>query len=257
MTVHIEQLSPERAMDAYNCQPDTSAIMPFKQKSAEFLADKMKSEHWIAYALYYKFKPVGKAILIPTQSGMTWIEGENVYFFHCINIQKKYRQQGWGRALLQHIVDEMRTLDVNALAVTCFAEYWMSFSFFKHMGFEEVMHNELASLMVKLFNKDTQVFLNPRSPVFDLIPDKVRVDIVYDLGCPFMTANYSKHKKTAESFSPNVKVFEHYVRMACDYSSVGDAGFYVEGEDIAVGPVEGQHLKRKLFEHIQLKDLET
>ena len=125
------------------------------------------------------------------------------------------------------------------------------------MGFEEVMRNDLASLMVKKFDKDVQVYLTPHKPLFTDIEGKVRVDIVYDLTCPFMTANYARHKKIAASFSPHVEVKEHYIRMACDYSSVGDAGFYIPGEDIAAGPVDEQLVKRKLREHLQKKGLES
>jgi GNAT superfamily N-acetyltransferase len=257
MTVRIETLSPEHAIEAYNCQPDTPELTKFKKQSAEFLGDKIRSEKWIAYALYDENKPAGKAILIPTNSGMTWIEGEGVYFFHCMNLQKPYRQKGWGRQFLTRIIDDMSKLDVRALAVTCFAEYWMSFSFFKHMGFEEVMNNNLASLMVKRFDPDTQIFLSPKKPEFDIMDDNVRVDIVYDMSCPFMTSNYANHKIIAESFSPKIQVFEHYIRMACDYSAVGDAGFYIEGEDITAGPVDEFLLKRKLREHLQKKGFES
>jgi len=255
MKVRIEKLTPEKAIDAYNCQKTTPEISEFKKQSAEFLGEKIRSDDWLAFSLYADEQAVGKAILIPTKSGMTFIEGDGAYFFHCINLQKAYRGEGYGREFLSSILQQMEKSGVKAVAVTCFSEYWMSFKFFNHMGFEKVSQNNLASLMVKKFTKDAQVTLKPKTPELPLSDDRIRVDIVYDLSCPFMTANYSKHKHVAETVSPRVEVMEHYIRMACDYSSVGDPGFYVEGVDITAGPVNSDIIVEKITEQLKLKGL--
>src|SRR4030043_1760028 len=137
MNVHIQKLVPEQAYDAYNCQPDTPELIEFKKASANFLAEKIRTENWIAFALYKESIPIGKAILNPTSCGMTGIEGDGIYFFHCLNLQSGFRGEGYGRKFLTSILKEMQKMDVKAVAVTCFAEYWMSFKFFKHMGFEK------------------------------------------------------------------------------------------------------------------------
>lgn len=245
----IEMLSENNIADVYCCLGERREF--FKEEISEslgYMKEKLK-QGWLTYGVYDDTnKPVGMAILIPSSDPLSPIVGENLYYFHCLDVNKDVRKREIGKRLIERTTNDVKALGGKGLVVDCYGEYWMPCEYFKKMGFEPAKVFPDHSLLLKKISKDAQVEYTEMSYKGDLPKYDIRVDIQYSGSCPYMNNNYRKVKDIVKKLEPNAIIRERVINTKEDVKTWGGSGFYVNGKSVSAGPVDEEELKKAIEE---------
>jgi GNAT superfamily N-acetyltransferase len=154
--------------------------------------------------------PLGFAHCMPIELGTWGIEGHDVMAIPCLTLsyERVYSEQkgsGIGRALVQAVEDEARK-SAKGVSVLCFDhDFWfMPYSFFKKLGYQEVDRKDNAVIMLKAFTHVDP----PRFTEFDhtaeLVPGKVVVEAFWQSICPVSIIEIQNIKSVCAEFGERV-----------------------------------------------------
>ena len=245
----IEKVSEKNISDTYCCLAERQLI--FKNEIAEcstYMKEKIK-QGWLTYVAYNDTgKPFGMAILVPSSDPLSPITGENIYYFHCIEINQEMRNQGIGKQFIDKISEDVKTLNGKGIAVDSFGDFWMPESFFTHLGFEAVQKYPGHTLLLKKFTKDSQVNLSDTVYKGDLAKSGIQIDIQLSPSCPFLIGNYRKARAIIEKLEPSAQIRERMINLSEDVKKWGGTGVFINGKSISGGPIDKETIKKALSE---------
>lgn len=248
MTTHrIERLNENNLSNVYCCLGERQEL--FKDDISDslgYMKEKLKSG-WLAYAVYGEGStPIGMAILVPSSDPLSPVKGEDIYYFHCLDINKNLRKQGIGRKLIEQITEDVKTIGGKGLAVDCFGEYWMPCSYFTKIGFEAVKKFPNHSLLLKKITRDAKVEFIEMSYRGDLPQSGIQIDIQHMSTCPFILNNFHKVPELVKRIEPEAVIHERVIDTGADIEQWGGSGVYVNGKSVAPGPVNEEDLKKAI-----------
>jgi N-acetylglutamate synthase-like GNAT family acetyltransferase len=245
----IERVSKNNISDVYCCLVERKEF--YKDDIAESL-DYMKEkieQGWLAYAVYDDAKKsVGMAILLPASDPLSPVAGKNIYYFHCLDINKELRRQGIAKQLVEKITEDVKALGAKGLAVDSFGEYWMPDTFFTKIGFEVVKKFPYHYLLLKKITNDVTIEYIEMPYKGDLPKSGIQVDIQHWTTCPFMLNNYKKVREMVEKLAPNATIRERIINTKEDIEKWGGSGVFVNGKSVSAGPVSEEDLKKAINE---------
>ena len=245
----IEKLKENKISDVYCCVGERKEL--YKDEIAEserYLKEKIK-HGWLTYAVYADLgKPVGMAILLPSSDPLSPVVGEDIYYFHCLDINKEMRRRGYAKRLIDTIIKDVKALGGKGLAVDSFSEYWMSDSFFAKAGFETIKKFPYHSLLLKKISQDAKVEYIEMPYRGDLPKSGIQVDIQYWVSCPSMLNNYRKVKRLVKKLEPQAKIRERIIDTKKDVKKWGGSGIFVNGKSVSAGPISEEELKKAINE---------
>ncbi len=243
----IERLNENTVTDVYCCLGDRREF--YKNEIAEslsYLRQKL-SQGWLAYAVYEKTnKPIGMALLVPADDPLSPVAGENIYYFHCLDINKELRKHGVGRELVERITGDVKTLGVKGLAVDCFGEFWMPCSFFAKIGFGPLKTFPDHSLLLMRIAPDAKTNYREQPYAGDLPKSGIQVDIQYGTTCPFMIHNFRQIPAMVKKLEPSATIRERMINTGGDLKKWGGSGVYVNGKSVSAGPIDEAELWKAL-----------
>jgi len=246
----IIEIGPDNILDLYTGCIPPGAEEAGKEAGEHFLGK--RAQGWRGFVAYEDDRPVGRVEVRSLEESFATIEGENLYFMPCILIQEEAQKKGYGKALMERVFEA--TGDRKGL-VTWTVDEWMPKEFFQRMGFEVVQEIGPAYLLLKKHREDPQAsWIFPAFTPRDE-SDKVKVEVVMNYECPFMTANYRKLMAKARELSDSVEVTEYLLRERGDLERYGEMNFYIDGEAPFMGPGKEEELERTIREHLEKKGL--
>ncbi len=245
----IERLSVNNVADVYCCLAERRELYKTEvAESLDYMKGKLK-QGWLLYAVYDETnKPVGMAILMPSSDPLSPIAGDNIYYFHCLDINKEFRKKQVGKRLMERIADDVKVLGGKGLVADCFGEYWMPVDFFKKMAFVLVEKFPEHSLVLRKISKDAQAKYIPTAYNGELLERGIQVDIQHWVTCPYMISNYRKVKDMVKKLEPRAIIRERIINTKDDVKKWGGSGFYLNGKPVSWGPVSEEELKKALEE---------
>lgn len=238
--VKVRELTKDNIIDLYKiCCPNEEPYLSAMNKSAEHFAMKM-DKGWKGFAVYEDDKLVGRAEIASVKESLVALEGEDVYFLYCLWVKKEAEGKGYGRKLMEKIIEVSK--NKNGLA-TITVEGWMPRKFFEHFGFELVQSKGISDLMLKRFNPKAEVEFKDVKFNPKIIDNKVNVTMVHSKRCPFMTISYNKAIEAAKNISDKVIITEHILKTQEDILRYGDENFYIDNETPFMGPIKIEKLQ--------------
>lgn len=245
----IEKVSEKNVSDIYCCLAERQSL--FKNEIVEcskYMKEKIK-QGWLSYAAYDDTgKRFGMAILVPSSDPLSQVTGENIYYFHCIDINKEMRKQGIARKFIEKITEDVKTLNGKGIAVDSFGDFWMPESFFTHIGFETIKKYPDHTLLLKKFTEDAQVELTDVPYKGDMSKSGIQVDIQLSPSCPFILNNYRKARAIVEKIEPTANIRERIINSNEDVNKWGGFGVFINGKSISAGPIDEETLKKAISE---------
>lgn len=245
----IESLNEDNIADAYCCLDERREL--FKNDIDECVVHMKKKlrEGWLAYAVYDDAgEPVGMSILLPSSDHLSPVVGENLYYFHCMDINKSWRKRGIGKELTDKITEEVKAKGGKGLAVNCYGEYWMPCDYFTKRGFETLKVFPEHSLMLKSISEGARAEFTEVPYKGDVPESGIQVDIQHSVTCPFMLNNYRKVGEMAKRLEPDAIIRERVIDTKEDIERWGGSGVYVNGKSVSAGPVDEAGLKKAIEE---------
>ncbi len=245
--MRIERLGEGNLADVYCCLSDRKELYKSDiDESVRYLRQKLRLD-WLAYALFDDSgEHVGMAILIPSSDPLSPVAGEDIYYFHCLEVTKGSRKQGFGRRLLERIGVDVASLGGKGLAVDCFGEFWMPCSFFAKFGFETKESFREHSLLLKgIAGPAPAEFVE--TPYKGSIPESgIQVDIQYWGTCPYMLKNYRDARELVRKIEPEAVIRERMIDTRKEMEQWGGSGFYVNGKSVSAGPIGEEDLRKAI-----------
>ena len=243
--MEIRQIVRDNMADVYCCLGEKRD--QYKDETTESVGYMKENPGlgWLIYGAYNdENQPVGMAILIPSTDPVSSVIGKDVYYFHCMDINKELRKQGLGTKLIERITDDVKALGAKGLAVDCWSEYWMPLEFFKKRGFELVQAFHEHSLLLKKISSEAVVRFHPLPYWGDLPQAGLQVDIQHWVTCPYIISNYRKAKEIIAKLEPDAVIRERIIDTAVDVGRWGGSGLFINGLSVSGGPVSEEGLKK-------------
>jgi len=101
----VKQLTKYNIIDLYKiCCPYEEPYLGAMKESAEHFVNKM-NKRWKGFVAYKDDEVVGRAEIAPIEECLVAIEGEDVYFLYCLWVKKEAEGKGYGRKLMEKIVE--------------------------------------------------------------------------------------------------------------------------------------------------------
>lgn len=188
---------------------------------------------WKGFIAYELDIPIGRVELWPIEEGINLISGKDLYFMPCIWVLPNFRKRGVGKALIEEVIKN--TIDRSGvMTIGMDGEEWMPISFFKKFDFEEIklsgLNHPFKSLIKKYKEIETPKLLKP---TFNHLKkeNKVVVEIVKNLRCPFTIVWYEKLKDTIKEFGDKIELVEYVPLTKDEILKYGSTNVYVDGEE--------------------------
>lgn len=129
----------------------------------------------------------------------------------CIWVLPNFRKRGIGKTLVEEVFKN--TMDRSGImTIGMYGENWMPISFFKKFDFEEVYVEGIDLPFKSLIKKYKEVVI-PKllNPSFKHLKkdDKVVVEIVRDMRCPFILVWQEKLKEIIYEFGDKIELIEY------------------------------------------------
>lgn len=191
----------------------------------------------------------------------SFIEGENLYFIHCIWVHgyKKgrgnFQKRGMGKALLKAAEADAKSRGAKGIAAWgIFLPFWMKASWFKKQGYKKVDKEGMSVLLWKSFASD----LNPpkwikRRKKPELTPGKVTVTAFINGWCPAQNLTYERAKRAASEFGDRV-LFREINTMDRDVFlewGIVD-GLFIDDKSLRPGPPPSyEKIKKKIAKRVR------
>lgn len=247
--MNIQKLNKNNILDVYCCLGERKEL--FKDEISEserYLKSKIK-QGWLTYAVYDdSSKPVGMAILLPSTDPLSPVKGENIYYFHCLDINQEMRKKGIATKLIDTITKDIKALGCKGLVVESYGEYWMPDTFFTKVGFETIKKFPYRSLLLKKISQDAKVEYIEMPYKGELPKSGIQVDIQHWVSCPFMLNNYRKVKEMVKKLEPKAVIRERIIDTKEDVKKWGGSGVFINGKSVSAGPISEEDLKKALNE---------
>jgi GNAT superfamily N-acetyltransferase len=245
----MQQLNADNIADVYCCLGERTEL--YKDEIAEserYLKGKIK-QGWLTYAVYDdSSKPVGMAILLPSSDPLSSVKGENIYYFHCLDINQEIRKKGIATKLIDTITEDVKALGGKGLAVDSFGEYWMPDTFFTKVGFETIRKYPYHLLLLKKISQDAKIEYIEMPYRGDLPKSGIQIDIQYWVSCPFMLKNYRQARATILKLEPKARIRERIIDTRDDIKKWGGSGVFINGKLVSGGPISEEEIIKAINE---------
>jgi len=154
--------------------------------------------------------PLGFAHCLPIELGTWEIEGRDLMAIPCLTLSydRVYSGQkgsGVGKALVQAVEEEARKSKKGVVVLCYDHDFWfMPFSFFKKLGYQEADRRDNEVIMLKTFAPVDPPRFVDFSPTTELVPGKVVVDAFWQSICPTPIEEMQNIKKVCAEFGERV-----------------------------------------------------
>jgi N-acetylglutamate synthase-like GNAT family acetyltransferase len=250
--IEIKSISSGNISDLYSiCTPAKEENLKASKESAEFFLEKQKAG-WKGLVLYDDKLPVGRAEFHPLEESFQAVTGDNLYFMPCFWIKPGYEKKGYGRKLMEELM--RMTSDRKGLA-TVTATRWMPQEFFQKFGFEKVQEKGVMQLLLKKNQKDASCYWFEPSFVSSNQKDRINIDLVYNLGCPYMVANWRNLIRKAKEVTDKLVLNIYQQKDRKDLEGYGEANIYIDGDTPFYGPASEEEIEKIIKEHLKRKGL--
>jgi GNAT superfamily N-acetyltransferase len=134
-------------------------------------------------------KPVGFAHCLPIELGAWGMSGKDLMTIPCLTLEydRVYRQKkgsGFGRALMEAVEEEAKVTKKGVAVLAYDNDFWfMPFSFFEKLGYNEVDRQGDAVLMLKTFEPVEPPLMHKLNYDPKLDPGKVVIDAFWNPIC--------------------------------------------------------------------------
>jgi hypothetical protein len=173
------------------------------------------------------------------------ITGSNYHEIPCLavsykNIYSNTRGSGVGKSLLNSIEGELRNIS-NGITITSYDnDFWfMPYSFFKKMGYNEIDRKNDSVLVVKKFHSSSNPQFKEFLYEYKKIEGKIVVDYYWNSMCPTVIEEYMNIKNVVMQFE-NI-IFNEYNSFNCENNQLKNVrALYINGESIVLEDTLGK-----------------
>lgn len=258
--MEIIDLTEEHRTEYLLCLEDWSGEMKKAGDHKEIWYSKMKNKGLgVKLAVDEKGTVGGMIQYLPAEQ--SFIEGENLYFIHCIWVHgyKKgrgnFQKRGMGKALLQAAEADAESKGAKGMAAWGISlPFWMKASWFKRQGYEKVDKDGMAVLLWKPFTDDVipPKWMKKRKRP-ERLPGKVTVTAFINGWCPAQNLAFERAKRAASEFKDKV-VFQEINTFDRDSRlewGIVD-GLFIDGKQVRTGPPPSyEKIKKKITKRIK------
>lgn len=140
--------------DDWHCGKDRPALDEGRKETIAFLREKTRRGEGGVKLAYVDGEYAGFIQYYPSDASPAKVSGDDTYYICCMEVIKKHRGRGAGKALLDAALAEMKA--AGGVAVSSYQDTWMSKSYFLGHGFEVVAEEGPMSLLFKRFKADAK-----------------------------------------------------------------------------------------------------
>jgi len=250
--IEIKTISSDNVSDLYAlCTPKKEEYRRASKESEDFFLEKQKVG-WKGLVLYEDQKPVGRAEFHPIEESFAAISGDSLYFIPCFWIKPEYEKRGYGKKLMQEL---LKMTQHRKGVVTVTASGWLPQEFFQRFGFEKVQENGPVQLLLRKNQLDASCHWFVPSFVPQNKKDRINIDLVYNLSCPYILANWRNAIIKAEEVTDKLELNIYQQKDRNDLEKYGEANIYIDGETPFLGPAKEEEVERIIKEHLQKKGI--
>jgi len=250
--LEIKPISSDNVSDLYAlCTPPKEEYKKASQESADFFLHKQKVG-WQGLVLYEDQNPVGRVEFHPLEEAFYAISGDNLYFIPCFWIKPEYEKKGYGKRLMEEVLK--MTLNRKGVA-TVTASGWMPQEFFLKFGFEKIQEKGTVQLLLRKNQKDASCYWFGPSFAPQNQKGRINVDVVYNLSCPYIVANWRNLIRKAKEITDKLELNIYQQKDRKDLERYGEANIYIDGEAPFYGPASEEEIEKIIKEHLKRKGL--
>jgi GNAT superfamily N-acetyltransferase len=250
--LEIKTISSDNVSDLYAlCTPPKEEYQKASKESVDFFLEKQKVG-WQGLVLNEDQNPVGRAEFHPLEESFNAISGDNLYFIPCFWIKPEYEKKGYGKKLMEELLKMTRD---RKGVVTVTASNWMPQEFFLKFGFEKIQEKGTVQLLLRKNQKDASCYWFGPSFAPQNQKDRINVDVVYNLSCPYIVANWRNLIRKAKEITDKLELNIYQQKDRKDLERYGEANIYIDGEAPFYGPASEEEIEKLIKEHLKLKGL--
>jgi len=256
--MEIKKVTEENLIDLFSpCGPNENAYINAKNFMVQLWKEKRFKSGWKGFVAYDNNIPVGRVEFWPIEESINLISGKDLYFMPCIWVLPDFQKRGIGKSLIEEVFKN--TLDRSGImTIGMEGEEWMPVSFFKKFDFEEVKIEGLNPYFKSLIKKYKEIEVPKLSkPTFTHLKkeNKVIVEIVRDMMCPFIRVWEEKLKDIIKEFEDKIELVEYTPFSKEDILKYGSGTVYVDGEEPFWGPTSSDEIRKILNNYLSKKGL--
>ena len=256
----IIDLTEEHREEYFLCLEDWSEEIKEAGDHKEIWYNKMRNKGLgVKLAVDDDGKVGGMIQYLPVEQ--SFIEGENLYFIHCIWVHgyKKgrgnFQKKGMGKALLEAAEADVKSNGAKGIAAWGISlPFWMKASWFKRHGYKKVDKDGMSVLLWKPFADDaTPPKWIKRRKKPELIPGKVTVTAFINGWCPAQNLVFERAKRAASEFGDKVvfreiNTFDRDVFL--EWGTVD--GLFIDDKSVRTGPPPSySKIKKKIAKRVK------
>jgi len=256
----IIDLTEEHREEYFLCLEDWSEEIKEAGDHKEIWYNKMRNKGLgVKLAVDDDGKVGGMIQYLPVEQ--SFIEGENLYFIHCIWVHgyKKgrgnFQKKGMGKALLEAAEADVKSNGAKGIAAWGISlPFWMKASWFKRHGYKKVDKDGMSVLLWKPFADDaTPPKWIKRRKKPELIPGKVTVTAFINGWCPAQNLVFERAKRAASEFGDKVvfreiNTFDRDVFL--EWGTVD--GLFIDDKSVRTGPPPSYtKIKKKIAKRVK------
>lgn len=254
--MEIKKVTEENLFDLFSpCGPNEEPYTTNKNLIVNLWKEKRFNSGWRGYIVYENQIPVGRVEIWPIESGLNSVVGENLYYMPCIWVLPEYQKKGIGKSLIETISNETKD-KAGIVTIAMEGEDWMPISFFEKFGFQKIKELPFESHL--LIKKHYEV-PNPEilKPTFEhkKRDDKIVVEIVKDMFCPFMRVYEEKIIKVIEEYKDKVEIIVYEPQIREDVLKYGFSTVYIDGDEPFYGPVKSDEVRKIISQYLDKKGI--
>jgi len=244
----------------FMCLEDWSDEIKEAGNHKESWYNKMKNEGLgVKLALNKKEEVVGMIQYIPIEH--SFADGEDLYYINCVWVHGydegvgNFQKKGIGKKLIKAAEEDVQKRGAKGIVAWGVSlPFWMTASWFKKQGYEEVDEQNISVLLWKPFSNDAVApkwIKKKKTP--KKIPGKVSVTAFLNGWCPSQNLVFERAKRAASEFGDEVIFTEidTFNRKAFLEWGIADA-LYIDGIEINTGPPPSyEDIKKKIDEQVK------
>jgi ribosomal protein S18 acetylase RimI-like enzyme len=256
--MEIKKVTKENLMDLfYPCGPNEISYINAKKFIVNLWREKRLKSGFLGFVAYENDIPVGRVEIWPIEENINLISGKDLYFMPCIWVLPQFQKKGIGRALIEEVFKNTKDRS-GVMTISMEGEEWMPLSFFKKFGFEEVEIEGLNPYFKSMIKKYAEIEI-PKilKPTFEHVKrdDKVVVEIIRDMMCPFIRVWEEKFKNILKEYGEKIELIEYVPYSKEEILKYGSAKIYFDGEEPFWGPMSSDEIKKILNSYLSKKGL--
>lgn len=241
----------------YICGPNEGEYVDSKNLIVNLWREKRIKSGFKGFVAYENRIPVGRVEIEPIEESLYPIIGKDLYFLPCIWVLPEYQKRGIGKALILEVFENTKDRS-GILTFGMEEEYFMPVSFFKKFGFFRFELENLNPKIIPLLKKFKEVEIPKMlKPTFEHIKrdDKVVVEIVRDMMCPFMRVWEEKLKNILNEYKDKIVIIEYVPETREDILKYGSSNVYIDGDEPFFGPTSSDDIRKIVNFYISKKGL--